>query len=288
MSSPAPSRWADEQARRNRARDGHWRESADHRARVTDRILSLASKSPGSLCLQGAGNLNDLDLPRLLAGFAEVHLVDLDGEALERGVARQVPDAERANLTLHGGIELTGICEDLESVTNRPPSDWELLATRALDPVPASLQERAGVSGPFDVVASVGVLSQLIDMVVQTVPAADPHFLPLLVNVRTGHLRLLARLTAPGGRGLLVTDFVSSETVPELTRLDAAELPALAERLANARNFFHGLNPLALPAHFDNDPVLHELVAGIRHQGYWLWNQQSRLYAVLAIELSRR
>ena len=277
--SQTPSRLAAEQVRRNRVRDGHWEASAGHRARVTDCILSIAPQSPGRLCVLGAGNANDLDLPRLLAAYDEVHLVDLDGEALQRGVNRQVPESQRGKVRLHGGIDVTGICDRLDSVNDPPPSELQRLADLALDPT-------SDLPGPFDVVASTGILSQLIDMVVQSMPTTNPAFMPLLLNVRTGHLRLLARLTAPGGRGLLITDFVSSETVPELATIDDAELSALAERLAAQRNFFHGLNPLVLPTLFDDDPVLRELVASTRHRGYWLWNQQSRVYAVLAIEFT--
>lgn len=279
-SSRASSRLAAEQARRNRARDGHWEASSGHRARVTECILSLAPKPPGRLCVLGAGNANDLDLHQLLATYAEVHLVDLDGEALQRGVDRQVPESERGKLRLHGGVDVTGICGRLDLLNDPPSSEWQRLADLALDPT-SDIRP-----GPFDVVASTGILSQLIDMVVQSAPQTNPAFMPLLLNVRTGHLRSLARLTAPGGRGLLITDFVSSESVPELATIDEAELPALAERLASQRNFFHGLNPLVLPTLFDDDPVLRELVSSARHRGYWLWNQQSRIYAVLAIEFS--
>lgn len=292
---------AAEQARRNRARDGHWEASAGHRALVTECILSLAPKPPGRLCLLGAGNANDLDLPRLLAAFGEVHLVDLDSEALQRGVARQVPASERGKLRLHGAVDVTGVGEALDAVGDRSSAELERLVDRALEaePVSLSVSERAGVRdvertsirylppGPFEVVASVGILSQLIDIVVRAVPRTNRCFMPLLLSVRTGHLRLMARLTAPGGHGLLITDFVSSETVPELATVDSAELPALAARLANQRNFFHGLNPLVLPTLLDGDPILRELVASRAHRGYWLWNQQSRVYAVLAIEFTR-
>lgn len=276
--SHAPYRLAAEQARRNRIRDGHWEASAGHRARVMDCILSLAPQPPSRLCVLGAGNSNDLDLLRLLAAYAEVHLVDLDGEALQRGVDRQVPESQRGRLWLHGNVDLTGICDRLDSLDDPPPSDSQRLADLAVDPTSDFLP------APFDVVASTGILSQLIDMVVQSVPQSNPAFMPLLLSVRTGHLRLLARLTSPGGCGLVITDFVSSETVPELTTIDETELSAVAERLAAQRNFFHGLNPLVLPTLFDDDPVLRELVASTRHRGYWLWNQKSRIYAVLAIE----
>ncbi|HQU46173.1 MAG: hypothetical protein B7Z73_18805, partial [Planctomycetia bacterium 21-64-5] len=266
---PPPPRFAAEQARRNRARDGHWQASANHRNRVSECLLSLTHGTPGRLCLLGAGNANDLDLPRLLAAYGEVHLVDLDTEALQRGVARQLPDHDRRKLHLHGGTDVTGICDALETLNGRlsqPSADLEKLIQDAADPLLPSLP------GPFDVVASVGIISQLIDAVVRAVPPTAPHFMELLLSVRSGHLRLLARLTAPGGRGLLITDFVSSATVPELATLAEADLAPLAERLAVERNFFHGLNPLVVPSLFAQDAVLRRLIAGTRHRGYWLWD----------------
>ncbi len=45
----------------------------------------------GRLCLLGAGNANDVDLNALAARFGEIHLVDIDPDAVARAVARLPP-----------------------------------------------------------------------------------------------------------------------------------------------------------------------------------------------------
>lgn len=276
------NRLAAEQMRRNRLREGEWDLAASHRRQVTGRLVSLAP-AEGRLCVLGAGNSNDLELPKLLRAYKEIHLVDLDDEALARGVGRQMGEPA-GGLYLHGGIDLTGIAEALSS--RAATSDWRNPATddplsRADDPGPFPLP------GPFDVVASTGVLSQLIEAVTSTVPADTPWLWQLLLAVRTGHPRLAARLTAPGGNGLLVSDFVSSATCQELARLTEAELAELVPRFVAAQNFFHGLNPLFVPSLFASDPVLRTLIDAVTPCGYWLWHQTARTYAVFAVQWRR-
>lgn len=272
------NRLAAEQARRNRLRDGEWQWAANHRGEVTRRLVSLAAPQK-RVCILGAGNCNDLDLAALAGAYREIHLVDIDGEALHRGMRRQSPPSP-ARIFLHGGIELTGIGDALAARSDagdwHPPAADDPLAT-------ADEPGNFGLSGPFEVVASVGVLSQLIDGVNSTVPEQVPWRWPLLFAVRTGHLRLCARLAAPGGHGFLATDFVSSVTCPGLADTPESELPALVEQLAAQRNFFHGLNPVLLPSLFASDVVLRELTLGAQPNSYWLWHQRARCFAVLGL-----
>ena len=88
----------------NRETADSWRTFADHRARVT----ALALEAGGETCaVLGAGNCNDLDLEALAQRHREIHLVDLDREAVTRARERQPPTvAERfralAGLTTRG------------------------------------------------------------------------------------------------------------------------------------------------------------------------------------------
>jgi hypothetical protein len=280
-----------EQRRRNRSRENHWQLAENHRSHVTERILALAGTGEGRLCILGAGNANDLDLAALTAAFREVHLVDVDGDALTRGLNRQISEEDgpdrrchRAKIRLHPGVDVTGLWDQLGA-----------LAQEALpgDATVADLVDRAAngpslqLPGPFDVTVSAGLLSQLVDGVVLSLSATSAGFMPLLLGVRSEHLRLLARLTAPGGRGLLITDFVSSATAPQLATASDEQVGQLAARLATAGNFFHGINPVFLIRLFEEDSVLRTLVARVSHRGHWIWNQRSRQYAVMAIEFER-
>jgi hypothetical protein len=68
----------------NRDTADSWHRYSEHRARVT-------ALAPGgdSCAVLGAGNCNDLDLDALTGRYREIHLIDLDAEALERARARQ-------------------------------------------------------------------------------------------------------------------------------------------------------------------------------------------------------
>ena len=88
---------------------------AQHRERLTTAVS--ARHRPGSserLCVLGAGNAYDLDLPRLAAIFREIHLVDIDEGALGRAYAQQ-DTATRARLFLHAPIDLSGLFDRIEA-----------------------------------------------------------------------------------------------------------------------------------------------------------------------------
>jgi hypothetical protein len=210
-----------------------------HRDKATG-LLSNATRA-GRLCVLGAGNANDLDLNVLLGFYREIHLTDLDAEALSLGVARQGLEGCPA-IYLQGGIDLTEMMDVMASWSPSSPVSDDDLTACAEHPL---RRVRPAMPGPFDVVVSCCLLSQIINCVVRTAGEQHPRFLAAIQAVRVGHLRLLVDLVAPGGVGLLITDLVSSDTCPPLASIADAELPALASRLLQQRNFFHGVNPAA-------------------------------------------
>ena len=271
-----------EQIRRNAAGRSRWSAYASHRQELAARLLRSASASPGPLCVLGAGNCDDIDLASLSRRFPEVHLVDIDSEALERAALRQ--SADRSGLRLHGGVDLTGCWNKLNRPTSgEAPSDAEISDAIKL----AEQGATPDIGGPFGAVASTCVVSQLIDSAVLTLGEKHPRLLELIVALRTAHLRLLCRLMAPGGRGVLATDFVSSATVPQLNASLEPDWRALLAEILPHSNFFHGLNPLVLLSLFQSDPELAEYTGGAEFTGFWRWNQGSRIYAVCAIEFTR-
>ncbi|HEX5445263.1 MAG TPA: hypothetical protein VFW87_15605 [Pirellulales bacterium] len=269
-----------EQLRRNAARRDAWSGYAAHRAETTARIVAAARSQNDQLCLLGAGNGDDLDLAEIASVYSQANLADIDADALARGLDR-LPASQRQSFRLHGGIDLTGCWQYLG---NRPrgdaPTDAELeqvIQCCAADRPPP-------LPGPFDVVASTCVISQLIDSAVLALGPAHPRLLEVVLPLRTNHLRLMAGLLAPGGRAVLITDFVSSDSLPELLTDSEPDWPALLAKITARGNFFHGLNPCNLLAVFQADRVLAATVIDARLTGLWRWRQAKRVYAVAAIE----
>jgi hypothetical protein len=143
----------------NAASRGQWEAFADHRRRLTG-VLARGATSGGSrLCVLGAGNANDLDLPVLLTAHRQVHLVDIDAEALARGAARRGV-AGHPGLRLHGGVDVTatlGVLSGWGPMSAVGPADLDALAAW-----PAS-RAAAVLPGGFDRVASTCLLSQVLE-----------------------------------------------------------------------------------------------------------------------------
>jgi hypothetical protein len=272
------------QVRFNATSRDAWEVFGHHRHIVTQLLVSAALPRPGRLCVLGAGNGNDLDLGALRAACREVHLVDLDPDALAHAAKRQ-GCADALAVRCHPGVDVTGVLDDLARWSpHTAVTDQDLAACRDR-PVG---QVSPVFPGPFDVVASTCLLSQLIGSVVRSLGAGHPRFIEVVQAVRLGHLLLLTELLTPGGSGVLVTDVVSSDTAPGLGAVSEEQLYGVLVRLINQRNFFHGVNPAALLGALRNDPALAPRVEAVQSLRPWLWNLGPRTYAVWAATFRRR
>ncbi len=261
-----------------------WDGFAGHRRAVSALLGAGAAPGPSRLCVLGAGNGNDLDLPALLAAHREVHLVDLDPVALAHSVGRQGV-ADRPGLRLFGGLDVTGILDAM--------AGWTPASTIRPDDLGAALDwpmSRAGLAlpGPYDRVASTCLLSQVVGNAARSVGQAHPRFPDLVRAIRSGHLRLMARLAAPGALAVLITDVVSSDTLPALRSAPDPALPGILDRASLGRDCIHGVNPTDLRAAFRRDPVLAPNTEGLESLPPWRWDLHDRVYLVFAIRWRTR
>ena len=267
------------QLRLNRETLDFWRLYRSHREAVADLISRTPQPGSASLCILGAGNCNDLDLVRFTSRFAQVHLVDLDRQAMDKGVQRQSPPAP-GRIRLHGGIDLTGILKTLATWERHRPKRESIAhcirEARAFAGLP--------VPDRFDVVASMCLLSQIIDSVVSmTGPGAVP--LELVRALRQRHLHLLAELLLPGGVGLLVTDFALEQGGARQPQLPS---PPPGSAPASPGGDFLGTSPEELCALASNDAILRTQLCQARVSPSWLWRQNPRrTLRVCAIQFQR-
>jgi hypothetical protein len=264
------------QARFNRESAGQWDGFEGHRRRVTAEL----GQGAGRLCVLGAGNANDLSLTTLLETYREVHLGDLDGEALARGVERQGV-AGRQGLRLHGNLDLTAMLDAM--------ARWSPLATVA----PAELEAMAewpaarvglALPGPFDVVASTCLLSQIVGNAQRALGEGHPQLDRVAGAIRLGHLRLLASLARPGGRVVLITDVASSDWVAGLADAPDAALPGILDGLASGPGAIRGVHPADLVRLLRADPQLE----AVERSKPWRWRLHARVYLCMAITGRRR
>jgi len=255
------------QLRLNRETLDNWRLYRSHREAVADLICQPPQPASARLCILGAGNCNDLNLARFSGRFAQVHLVDLDRQAMAKGVQRQSPLAT-GRISLHGGIDLTGILKTLATWERYRPGRESIAhcirEARAFAGLP--------FPGRFQVAASMCLLSQIIDSIVSvTGSGAVPK--ELVNTLRQRHLRLLAELLLPGGVGYLVTDFALERGGARPARQILPEPDSAAGAPGDA---FLGLNPGELRESVSNDAVLRHQVRHARVSPSWLWRQNPR------------
>jgi hypothetical protein len=239
-------------------------------------------KDGGLLCILGAGNCNDLDLPTLIAEFDQVVLVDLDREALLRGTAPlSIKTGDR--LRCLAEIDVTGALPRMAAwsrETRLEPEDLDALAAGA------KVSDWPSVP-KFDVVASTCLLSQLVGSLTHSLSDRHPQFLDAVKAIRTGHFRTLASLLRPGGRAVLISDVVSSDTLPELRRHRAHDCHHLVASAISVGNFFTGLNPRVVHSLMNSDPEIAPLFKDVTFVPPWIWSCGPRSYAVYAIEATR-
>jgi hypothetical protein len=264
----------------NRSAVGHEAAFASHRARMTEEIAARApAGGAGRLCLLGIGNANDVDLVALAAHYRAIHLADVDGEAVDRALSH-VPLPLRARFVTHAPLELSGMLDRLEQA--KLPAAPELIATAVSRVVGA-------LPGPFDVVVSCSLLTQLQLVLLQLLGDTHPRFEELRAALGGIHMRTLAGLLAPRGVALLVTDLTTSDIYPPLDFADGeADLGKLMTDLIAAGQVIHAAHPGLLSAEIRRDPQLSSRFAVRSPVGPWIWkNGPAQSLLVYALEITR-
>jgi hypothetical protein len=251
----------------NRETAERWQQYSEHRARVT------ALAPGGERCaILGAGNCNDLDLGQLAARYREVHLVDLDAEALERARSRQ-PAAVAERLVLHAPVDLSGALHRLPSFRRRTLTPAELGAL----PQASADAAVAAIGGGFDTVLSACVLSQIMHSCNEALGPEAEQLQIIACALVVAHLRTVGQLLAPGGTGVIVTDTVSSDSYA-LEELWGERTPlALLDHLEETENFLSGTSPSFLRRILRTDETLAPLVDPPRLIEPWLWRLDEHL-----------
>ena len=226
-------------AHSNTSLDPDWELYAAHRKEFTQAVLSAAPNNAGRLCVLGAGKCNDLDLSKLVGAFDEVHLVDLEPALLAAALSRETAEV-RSRLVPHAPLDLSVLSAKRAGKWRRKaPSAVELQA--AADSTLQALLAR--LPGPFDVVVSACVMTQLGFAIARTF--GDSHALlgPLRVAVARTHLQTLLGLTAPSGSALFVSDLASSTHYPLDTLPADAKLDDVLGDVVTKRAFYHLARP---------------------------------------------
>jgi len=256
----------------NRRLAGSWQRYRGHRERVmalAAETVPAAAASSSDLAIFGAGNGSDVDLLRLAETFREVHLVDLDGEALER--ARQdMPAAVRERVIPHASVDLSGFMSHLDDWGESFPDDVTL-GRAAFDASRATV-DRLGRR--FDVVLSTGVLSQLIVPFERAWVTSRLNWRRLDAAITSLHLATLVASARAGGCGVLAFDVLSSKDAPGLSALAnvcAGELAAAVDAEVAAGALALQPHPTTLLEQLQF-PGMASMVRAPRLTAPWLWD----------------
>lgn len=255
----------EKQRERNVSTSRHWDLYEGHRRQVMSLIQEASGEDNQRICLLGAGNCNDIDLSLLSQWYPEIHLVDWDARSLQEGIKKQMIPLE--SVTMHSGIELTGVARYIERWKRTRPSNSEIDEVIALLSEPYDI----GLGTAFDVVLSGSLLTQLIELPVALLGREHPKMVEVALKIRAAHFRLMTSLMAPGGAGVLVTELISSDTCPELNHCPEDKLSELYYRLIQEKRIFTGTNPHALIPALHADPFIAPQIKHTRLTAPWRW-----------------
>ena len=274
---------ADRQRDLNSKTQQSWDLFENHRNQISQLIIDALQKLESgnenpTLCVLGAGNGNDLDVAQLAKHFDSIHVLDIDRLALDRLWQRYEDQPEvQQKIQLVADVEFSGITSSLIELGENPT---EAIVKSTYD---QSLRVHYSTEKKFDVVVSTCLLTQLIDAVVQTLGRENQWVVPLTIGVRDGHLNLMTSLCKADGQRVLITDFVSSDTMPELASADDSEsVLALARHAIDSRNFFTGANAFSIREKLvELNQVTNQDAVEIAPP--WRWQIGQRYYLVTAL-----
>ena len=253
-----------------------------HRSQLSTLFGELTQGA--ELCIFGADDAQDLDLERLAERFREIHLVDLDGEALAR-VRDAQESAIRARIVLHEGVDASGLLEHLDAWGDRFPEREEL--ARVATEVTQSIVH--GLGRTFPAVASTCLLNRLALPFQRTWLVSRNHWAALLSTISAIHLATIAGAARPGGRCLLVTDVASSREMPALAEQRDRSLEELSEFVhdaLDAGNLHLRPDPGALLAQLSS-PGMRTLVSEPRLSEGWLRRSGAETELVYGLTFDR-
>jgi hypothetical protein len=260
-----------------------WRQYSHHRASI---MRLIEEKAKGNrldgACILGAGNCNDINLPRIAELFSVVHLIDIDRTAIDCAISHY--EYIRDQLTVHAPCDLTGMARQAVAASSLGSRHAEELMRSAVSSVPdvGVPRETCGL------VVSTSVFSQLVATVSLIVNPSTPGFTGLVAALRKSHLDLMISLLAPSAPGIFVGELASSEMCPVLFEAQPHELPRLTRRLVEERNFFTGMNPFALAATTLGNAVRNGLVRDVALHAPWIWQlDPTRCYLTYAVSFRK-
>lgn len=261
-----------------------------HRSQVTNLLLSAGIRVSSNslqdaptLAILGAGPCHDIDLHRLLDQFESIQLVDLDHHTLQQGVEQQRV-SHHPKLKRLAPFDVTGI--------DRCLSEFSSLPTGASKQSIAEMFDRIDefswgpVDRELDLIASTCLLSQLISQVVESVGEQHENFVELIQRIRRQHLQLMIDHLRVGGLGVIIFDFVSSDTLSRLPHLTGEPLKRALQAAIDQNNFFHGMNPQVIHHVLFSD--FQEQTHNLSATPPWVWNAGARCYGVTAFVFEKR
>jgi len=253
------------QRKRNLSTSQHWEFYEGHRRQVMSLLVEASDEKKGRLCVLGAGNCNDIELPILIEMFDEIYLVDWDADSLIEGITKQGIAPE--SVVLHSGIELTGIGHYVERWKKTPPSKSDINQVISLLSEPLDIR----IDTTFDIVLSSSLLTQLIELPIALLGLNHPRTKEVVLKIRAAHFRLMASLLAPGGTGVLVTELISSNTCKELFQCPEDRLSELYDQLIEEKRYFLGTNPKTLIPALLEDPFMASQIQDTTLTAPWRW-----------------
>ena len=254
-----------------------WETARRHREIVT-KLLSGAAKSGGkSLCILGAGPCNDVVLKLLASVYEEVTLVDKDSETLRAGVKNQCGD-QTSRIKLLDDVDLFGASDALNEYKE---SQQENLITSLIERIS---NHQPNELATYDCVASTCLLSQLLNEASSAIHQTHDRFVDILRAVRLRHIEIMYSALNPGGQAVLITDIVSSESLPDLA--STTDLKGTLRKAIANQNFLHGLNPPMIVKAF-RAGKFDDGISPVKVSEPWLWNLPERTYACFAIKFSK-
>lgn len=260
---------------RERDRNESTREGFDaYAAHRAEQMATLKGLQGERLAVLGAGNGNDLDLSELARAFEELHLFDIDAEALERAVARQ-SRAVQLKCKTHA-CDLTGVASFLEDWRESPP---EPLAAQVS--AWTKLCELLTEVSLFDAVVSTCLLSQ-VAINLRDFFGLTPALNSALFAAIAGHVMLATSLTKPGGTLVVISDCITSQyPIHDEARARGA-LPAIFHLAAQGATF-PGTDPELIQSLVSSPDFPRPQI-----ERAWIWDLTPQSYLVYALRAERR
>jgi hypothetical protein len=258
-----------------------WELGQNHRKFITHYLTAHDAVAPEEtlgIWLAGAGI--ELDLPKLLGRYSHIEiLANHPDRVKELAVWQKVDSNPGVSISPRMVEPFFALQQSIKATRATASADQLNSLLQLLQTTPPM-----PTKGSLDCLASIDLYTSEMIENIFAIGETHPRLMDLVQAQRAYHFRKMLAAMKTGGRGVVIFQVVTSESLPILTQMGSARLPDILAKSILDKNFLTGCNPMTMQRWLQNDESIKSQVRDVVVLNPWIWETWEGIAAMIAVE----